>query len=100
MDKDKLYCIKLVTGEEVVGILNKLYSDGDIKLENVMMLVPHPSTAGYYLERYLIAGINDGLEFRSSAIITHSPANQIVIDLFTKTIMNEDETGQTSNQVN
>lgn len=83
---DKLICAKLSTGEEVVGILLKEYSEGDLKMGDVMSLVVEPEDSRVFLEPYLIGGNNKILDFRAANIITFTDATNIVVDLFTRTV--------------
>ena len=96
---DNVVCVKLTTNEEIVGILKKLYSEGDMRLSEVMIITTGPK--GQYLEDFLMGGINSELEIRSHAIVTHSPANEALVDLFSRTLIhNEENAGKIDKVVN
>lgn len=86
---DNLICLKLVTQEEIIGVLKKQYNQGDIRLGNVMVICP--SKNGIFLDPYMIAGTNTELEIRAHAIITSSPASEKIVDLFIETSKFNDE---------
>lgn len=78
-----LICVKLVTQEEIIGVLKKQYSEGDLKLSDVMLICP--SKNGLFLDPYMVGGDNGELEIRAHAIITSSPAHEKMVDLFMET---------------
>lgn len=80
---DKIISVKLITQEEIVGILKKEYSVGDLRLANVMVVCP--GAKGIFLDPYMIGGDNSELEIRAHAVITSSPATEKIIELFTQT---------------
>lgn len=90
---DQIICVKLITQEELIGVLKKQYSEGDIRLTNVMLICP--GAKGLFLDPYMIGGFNDDLEIRAHAVITSSPATEKLIDLFTQTTkFNEEQAAE------
>lgn len=86
--------VKLMTNEEIVGQCLKEYSEGDLRLADAMLIVNSPK--GQFLDSYLMGGDNSILEIRSHAIVTHGPAVETLVELFTRTLIHNEEskTGQ------
>lgn len=73
--------VKLVTGDELIGILKKTYSDGGIILGNVMEITT--TTEGIAMRPYMLSAQED-LEFNTTAIITTCDPISEILDIYMK----------------
>lgn len=84
---DKIICVKLTNGEEIVGNCLKEYTEGDLRMARVLAIVD-AEEQGQFLDKFLLGGsLEEVLEIRAHSIITHCSASPDLIDLYSESIL-------------